>query len=143
LREEFTRFGELEKVDLIADKRTGQSRCFAFIYFEKIEDATKAKETCNGMRLHGRNIRIDFSLTKKAHEPTPGQYMGKARRDGGRRYDRYGPRGYSPRRRSPPRRDRYDPYDDRYGDRYGSRDRHDDRYGGSDRYGSYDRERYY
>jgi len=137
LREEFARFGELERVNLIIDKRTGRSRCFGFIYFVNQDDAIKAKETCNGMRLHGRTIRIDYSVTQRAHSPTPGRYMGKVSYKPSRRMDRDSryPESrdsresrYSPRRRSPPRgRDRYDPYEDR--DRYyrGGRDRYDDR----------------
>jgi transformer-2 protein len=89
----------------------------------------KARDSCNGMRLDGRNIRIDFSLTKCPHSPTPGRYMGRINRNrrSDSRYDRY-----SPRRRSP-HRDRYDPYDDRY---YGRSSRYDDRYGSSYGYGS-------
>lgn len=54
-------------------------------------------------------VRVDYSLTKKAHSPTPGQYMGpRRRRDRYDRHDRY---------------DRYDRYDDHRGgyrrDRYG------------------------
>jgi len=121
LKDEFAKFGELDNVDLIIDKRTGRSRCFGFIYFNNMEDSIKAKESCNGMRLHGRNIRIDYSLTKRPHSPTPGQYMGRITNRPDRRssYDRYpSSRSYSPRRRSPPRRDHYDPYEDRYYDRY-------------------------
>jgi len=146
LREEFSKYGELEKVDLIIDKRTGLSRCFCFIYYHNVEDAIKAKEHSNGMRLHGRQIRSDFSITQRAHSPTPGQYMGrvtKGRRGGGsghrsrsRSRERYRDSRdgsydrYYPRRRSPPRR--YDPYYDNYsrgggGGSYGS-SRYDDRY---------------
>ena len=31
----------------------------------------------NGMHLDGRPIRVDFSVTKRAHTPTPGRYMGE------------------------------------------------------------------
>jgi len=128
LRDEFSRHGEVQKVDLIIDKKTQRSRCFGFIYFASIEDATRAKEACNGMKLHGRNIRTDFSSTDKAHSPTPGEYMGRRRL---RRVDRYTPR-YG--------RERYDhhPYDER--DRYYSRGR-DHRYDDRDRYYD-DRDRY-
>lgn len=130
LREQFEKFGELEKVQLIIDKQTGMSRCFGFIYFDKLEDAIKAKEACNGMTLHGRQIRTDFSLTSRPHSPTPGRYMGRVRRPS-RRLDRYLPsRSYSSNRSS-----RYDPYyDDRY---YRSRDYYDDRYDDR-RYDRYD-----
>lgn len=37
----------------------------------------QAKERANGMELDGRRIRVDFSITKRAHTPTPGIYMGR------------------------------------------------------------------
>lgn len=71
----------------------------------------QAKENCNGLELDGRRIRVDFSITKRAHTPTPGVYMGrptKSRdddrdkdRDKGRdRDDRYDDRGRSDKRGS-------------------------------------------
>lgn len=29
--------------------QTGQSRCFAFVYYQNVEDAVKAKEASNGV----------------------------------------------------------------------------------------------
>lgn len=37
----------------------------------------QAKECANGMELGGRRIRVDYSITKRAHTPTPGIYMGR------------------------------------------------------------------
>jgi len=82
LRDEFSRFGELEDCVLIMDRRSGLSKRFGFVYFKREEDATKAKETLNGMQLHGNQVRIDYSYTRKAHSPTPGRYMGKTSRSG-------------------------------------------------------------
>ena len=41
---------------------------------------SQAKENCNGLELDGRRIRVDYSITKRAHTPTPGVYMGKPTR---------------------------------------------------------------
>lgn len=57
--------------------QTGRSRGFSFVYFESSEDAKVAKEQCTGMEIDGRRIRVDFSITQRAHTPTPGIYMGK------------------------------------------------------------------
>ena len=38
----------------------------------------QAKQSTNGLEIDGRRIRVDFSITKRAHTPTPGVYMGKA-----------------------------------------------------------------
>jgi len=143
LRHEFERFGDLDKVELIMDKRTHRSRCFGFIYFANIEDAMKAKDGMNGTNLHGRTIRTDFSMTRKAHSPTPGRYMGRP--SDPRDYRRSSSsRSSSSHYSSSSRRDyRYDPYDDRDRDRYyrGSRDRYSERdhYDDRDRY---DRDKY-
>lgn len=47
------------------------------MYFESSEDAKAAKDQCTGMDIDGRRIRVDFSITQRAHTPTPGIYMGK------------------------------------------------------------------
>jgi transformer-2 protein len=60
--------------------------------------------------LHGRRIRVDYSLTERAHPSTPGQYMGHRRREPYERDREYRSSRYD--------RDRYDR------DRY-DRDRHD------------------
>lgn len=38
----------------------------------------QAKQCTNGLEIDGRRIRVDYSITKRAHTPTPGVYMGKA-----------------------------------------------------------------
>ena len=52
--------------------------------------------------MDGKKIRVDFSITKRAHTPTPGMYMGRP--SGG--HSSYG----GGRDRGPPR----DHYRDRY-----------------------------
>lgn len=90
----FSKYGPIEQVQVVYDHQTGRSRGFAFIYYEDIDDAIDAKERCNGLELDGRKIRVDYSITKRAHTPTPGVYMGKPTRSsheerggGGGRYD--------------------------------------------------------
>ncbi|MGH0177389.1 UNVERIFIED_CONTAM: hypothetical protein FKN15_011467, partial [Acipenser sinensis] len=77
LREVFSRYGPLAGVNVVYDQRTGRSRGFSFVYFERIDDAKEAMERANGMELDGRRIRVDYSITKRAHTPTPGIYMGR------------------------------------------------------------------
>jgi len=95
LRSLFSKYGPIDKVQVILDAKTGRSRGFAFIYFEHKEDATEAKEQCTGMEIDGRQIRIDFSVTQRAHSPTPGIYMGHPSDSGyGRRGGGGGGGGY-------------------------------------------------
>lgn len=114
-----SKYGPVERVQVVIDAKTGRSRGFSFVYFENAEDAKVAKEQCTGMEIDGRRIRVDFSITQRAHTPTPGIYMGKPTynyyggyRGGGggyrerspspyyrrRRYERSRSRSYSPRR---------------------------------------------
>eukprot|EP01097_Dermamoeba_algensis_P007749 TRINITY_DN494_c0_g1_i1.p1 TRINITY_DN494_c0_g1~~TRINITY_DN494_c0_g1_i1.p1 ORF type:complete len:268 (-),score=20.92 TRINITY_DN494_c0_g1_i1:245-1006(-) len=128
----FSKFGQLTKVQLIMDRQTNRSKRYGFVYFAELDDAIRAKQACNGMKLHDRVIRTDFSVTKKAHAPTPGRYMGhvhgnyRPRSRMERSYDPY------PYRRDYPRDYRYDrlpEYDVRYRDRrYYEPERYDDRY---------------
>nr|ACD13598.1 variant transformer-2 protein [Penaeus monodon] len=114
----FDKFGPLEKVQVVLDSKTGKSRGFAFVYFESLKDASEAKNECSGMEIDGRRIRVDYSITKRPHTPTPGIYMGRPTSRGGydRGYGRGGHRGdryrspsprYRP-RSSGGRRDYYD-----------------------------------
>eukprot|EP01083_Nonionella_stella_P052845 140061_1 len=75
----FGKYGEIDTIKMIRDHRTEESRGFAFLYFQKVDDACDAREACNGINLHGRSIRTDFSLTERAHTPTPGEYHGERR----------------------------------------------------------------
>ncbi|KAI7685436.1 Transformer-2 -like protein beta [Sarcoptes scabiei] len=88
LRDVFSKFGPIENVQIVFDAQTGRSRGFAFVYFEKPNHAADAKDRCNGIEIDGRKIRVDFSITQRAHTPTPGIYMGKPshprHRSGGR-----------------------------------------------------------
>ncbi|GAA5843286.1 hypothetical protein JCM3766R1_003652 [Sporobolomyces carnicolor] len=126
---EFSRAGRVEKVVIVYDQRSGRSRGFGFVTMANIDDAQKAIDDLNGLDLHGRRLRVDFSATTRPHEPTPGEYRGPRRvEDDFRR----GPPAYG---------GRFDDGDRYAGDRWAppSRDRYDDRrggYGRDDRYGS-------
>lgn len=83
-----SKYGPVERVQVVIDAKTGRSRGFAFVYFESSEDAKVAKEQCTGMKINGKSIRVDFSITERAHTPTPGIYMGKPTYKYNDRYDR-------------------------------------------------------
>lgn len=73
LMEIFEPFGSIEHVSIIHDAKTGNSRGFGFIYYSKIEHATQARTERNGSTLDGKRIRVDYSITKRPHTPTPGK----------------------------------------------------------------------
>ncbi|KAL4003561.1 RNA recognition motif family protein [Acanthocheilonema viteae] len=157
LKELFSQYGDLDNVQLVFDHPTGRSRGFGFVYFKKIEDAMEAKERVAGTEIDGHKIRIDYSITKRPHTPTPGIYMGAvdSRRRAAPRSYRRSPspcRSYRRYRDSSPNRyysrgydyDDYDRYSPPYRDRYRrspSPRCYDDRHRRRSR--SYDRDRDY
>jgi len=85
IRELFARYGPIDDIQLVHDHQTGRSRGFAFVYYRNTEDAVEAKDRLTGAEIDGRNIRIDYSITERAHTPTPGVYLGKPTSRGYRR----------------------------------------------------------
>jgi len=85
----FERYGKMESCKLVYDQKREESRGFGFVTYENIEDAIYAKKDATGMEMNGHELRIDYSITKRAHSPTPGCYLGSK---GDRRGDRRGSR---------------------------------------------------
>merc|ERR1719245_2165308 len=94
LEKEFSKFGPIEKLQVVLDGKTGRSRGFGFVYYESLDDAQAAKEAMCDTEIDGRRIRVDYSITKRPHTPTPGVYMGRPTYSrgggGGRGHDRRG-----------------------------------------------------
>ena len=42
-----------------------------------IAGCLQAKEMAAGTEIDGRKIRVDYSITQRAHTPTPGVYLGR------------------------------------------------------------------
>ncbi|CAD7011866.1 transformer-2 sex-determining protein [Ceratitis capitata] len=99
IRDIFSRFGPIERIQVVIDAQTGRSRGFCFIYYDDIADAKAAKDACSGMEIDDRRIRVDYSTTQRPHTPTPGVYMGRHTRREREYNDRYRD-DYRPRRRS-------------------------------------------
>ncbi|KAH9819648.1 hypothetical protein DFH28DRAFT_886807 [Melampsora americana] len=94
LEAEFSRYGKVEKVVIVYDQRSDRSRGFGFVTMRDVQDASTCISELNGLDLHGRPIRVDYSVTTKPHQPTPGQYMGTKREEEERAaYDRFGSGG--------------------------------------------------
>ncbi|KAA3620366.1 MAG: RNA-binding protein [Calditrichaeota bacterium] len=55
----FDEFGEIESVNVIKDRQTGQSKGFAFVEMPSNSDADKAIKALNGQDLKGRNLKIN------------------------------------------------------------------------------------
>ncbi|KAF8929132.1 hypothetical protein BGZ58_009154 [Dissophora ornata] len=96
LEDLFGKYGKVEKVQIMNDPHTGESRGFAFVTMVRPEDADAAMQVLSGFELHGRTMSAKRG---RARTPTPGQYRGPPKRErvaGDRRVDRFDPR-YDPR----------------------------------------------
>lgn len=58
LRHEFERYGPIESVTLIHDKQ-GKSRGYAFILYQSERDQRRAFKEAEGIKIHGRRIKVD------------------------------------------------------------------------------------
>ncbi|KAF9207010.1 hypothetical protein BGZ59_011382 [Podila verticillata] len=143
LEDLFGKYGKVEKVQIMLDPHTRESRGFAFVTMVRAEDAEAAMSVLNSFELHGRAMSVKLAKRGRARTPTPGEYRGPPKREralgnlppfyGDRRpmdrFDpRFDPRGHDPRGefRGAPMRDygRPAPYDRWMA---GARPRYDDR----------------
>lgn len=65
LRDVFSKFGEVEDVKVIRDRRTGKSKGFGFVTFGTPESAAKAKEGLNNSTFGDRTIKVDWAKEKE------------------------------------------------------------------------------
>lgn len=70
LRETFSRFGEVDQVNLITDKFTGESKGFAFVDMTNNSQADAAIKGLNGTDMKGRNITVN-QAKQKSDRPAP------------------------------------------------------------------------
>merc|ERR1719397_2206311 len=61
IRSLFSSIGQVESCKLIRDKVTGQSLGYGFVNYHRIEDASKAIQTLNGLRLQNKTIKVSYA----------------------------------------------------------------------------------
>jgi RNA recognition motif-containing protein len=67
LRELFAQAGEIQEINLITDKFTGQPKGFAFVRMVNQADAEKAIRMFNDQELDGRRIIVNIARPKEEH----------------------------------------------------------------------------
>eukprot|EP00898_Chlorokybus_atmophyticus_P008242 jgi/Chlat1/8419/Chrsp80S07912 len=115
----FERYGKVADVFIPRDRRTGESRGFAFVRFEDEQEANRAVEKLDGTTLDGRQMSVQFAKFGRNENPAS--------------RSRYGGHDNGYRGRGGSRGGRYDDRNDRYGGGgggYGGRPGRDDRHGG-------------
>jgi RNA recognition motif-containing protein len=55
----FAAYGTVERVSLVRDRDTGQSRGFAFVEMTNAQEAAKAIAELNGRELNGRALNVN------------------------------------------------------------------------------------
>ncbi|KAL7074489.1 hypothetical protein ACQ4LE_006814 [Meloidogyne hapla] len=61
----FGSIGEVEACKLIKDKNTGQSLGYAFVNYERPEDARKALISMNGLRIQNKTLKVSLARPSK------------------------------------------------------------------------------
>jgi len=116
----FDRYGKVVDIFIPRDRRTGDSRGFAFVRYKYADEAEKAIERLDGRNVDGRDIVVQFAkYGPNAESIHKGRLTSEP--PSSRRY-----RSRSPQRTSRRAFDNYKPRDSRRQSR--SRDRYDHRY---------------
>jgi len=76
----FAQFGTVERVNIVTDRDTGQSRGFAFVEMTDRQEAENAIAQLNGAQLNGRAMNVNEARPK----PAGGGGRGGYERGGGR-----------------------------------------------------------
>ncbi len=84
LRAMFASYGQVDSVNLITDRSTGQSRGFGFVEMSDDAAAERAISGLNGKDVDGRNLTVNEARPREERAP---------RRDGGGNRGRSGGRG--------------------------------------------------
>ena len=83
LHETFARFGNVERVNVVTDRDTGQPRGFAFVEMTDPNEAQNAISQLNGAELHGRAMNVNEARPKPSGGNSGRGGFGGQRRGGG------------------------------------------------------------
>jgi RNA recognition motif-containing protein len=79
----FSAYGSVERVNIVTDRETGQSRGFAFVEMTERRDAETAISKLNGTPINGRAINVNEARPKPTGGGNSG-YGGGRGQGGGR-----------------------------------------------------------
>jgi RNA recognition motif-containing protein len=64
LRQAFSQFGQVDNVNIVRDRDSGQPRGFAFVEMANDSEAENAMQQLNGQPLDGRNLTVNEARPK-------------------------------------------------------------------------------
>jgi RNA recognition motif-containing protein len=80
----FGEYGVVERVSIVRDRDTGQSRGFAFVEMTNSAEANNAIQALNGREINGRALNVNEARPREARGPGGGGgYAGGGRGAGG------------------------------------------------------------
>jgi cold-inducible RNA-binding protein len=79
----FAQFGNVERVNVVTDRDSGQPRGFAFVEMTNAEEAQNAISHLNGAELNGRAMNVNEARPKPAHNSGRGGFGGSRKSGGG------------------------------------------------------------
>ena len=59
LRDEFERFGKVDRAAIVMDRATGRSKGFGFVEMPNLQEAEAAIERLNDKSVKGRNLKVN------------------------------------------------------------------------------------
>jgi cold-inducible RNA-binding protein len=59
LEQAFAAYGQVDRVSIVTDRETGQSRGFAFVEMPNRDEAAQAINALNGYQLNGRALNVN------------------------------------------------------------------------------------
>ena len=81
----FSQFGNVERVNVVTDRDSGQPRGFAFVEMTEPSEAQNAISQLNGAELHGRAMSVNEARPKPTGGGGRGGFGGPRRGNGGGR----------------------------------------------------------
>ena len=78
----FSAYGQVDRVQIVKDRESGQSRGFAFVEMSNNADADKAMAALNGAELSGRTLTVNEARPREAR-PGGGGFGGGGNRFAG------------------------------------------------------------
>ncbi len=75
----FSAYGHVERVSLVRDRDTGQSRGFAFVEMSNADEAAKAINELNGRELNGRAMNVNEARPREERGAGGGTRFGGGR----------------------------------------------------------------
>lgn len=76
----FSKYGNVEKCQIMRDPHTKESRGFGFVNFMTSDEADAARDGLQGKELEGRTLSIEKARRSRPRTPTPGKYFGPPKR---------------------------------------------------------------